>query len=783
MRLCRVKSSIGTLGALILALGLPRVAQAQQTVSSAKVISAIKRGVDYLLSQRNAKTFWEQGARSGSQEYLGETALVVESLLDVEQSLELNRLYMFKSPMKQSIAFLVSHRNNTTYAASFQANALALLPRRTAYDATLRWDANYLFHSMHAGGGYAYAWGTPAYVKRFPTGLNDWCDNSNTQYGVLGMWAADHAGLPIPARYWQIAASHWRTGQFINGSWGYAGLARTPSVTAKLPGRMATFTPAGVASLLISDEFLGAQHIGIHPIVDRNVLAGLHWINKHFDPSMNNQYMMYCYERVGLASGLQYFGGHNWYNDFARTLLRKQHPNGSWSAHFVTYFNPNPKIKPPHNSFSSVIATAYSLLILDRGLNPVFMNKLQYSRNFYAQWNARQRDVANVTSWVSGNNETPLNWQVVNFNSPVSNWLTSPILMITGHKDPKFNKQQLAELRAYVNAGGMVFCSCDGSSLTFQRAMMKYGREVVNGKYEFHRLTAKSMLLTMQPWYHIYFNMLAISNGVRDLWVISPTDMGAVWERRGFAEKKYWELPMNLYLYATGKGYLADRLHSLTPPSASGAPERTIAVGRLKYNGNWNPEPDAWPRLALLAAAQSRTQINVSTVATGGLNPHATPLLDMTGTGEFTLTALQISALRRYLHRGGMIFADAAGGHQKFTDSFTALAMKLYPKAIMRKLPPHCSIYTGANPGGTPATHVEYRRYYMALNGIRHTPEFLGIKQKGRWVIVLSPDDVTSGFLGSKTWGISGYSPKSAVALALNIVAYAAHHAGGVTGH
>ncbi|MGC9260256.1 MAG: hypothetical protein ACP5I8_09320, partial [Phycisphaerae bacterium] len=25
-----------------------------------------------------------------------------------------------------------------------------------------------------------------------------------------------------------------------------------------------------------------------------------------------------------------------------------------------------------------------------------------------------------------------------------------------------------------------------------------------------------------QPWYHMYFNMLAISNGVRDLWVVSP---------------------------------------------------------------------------------------------------------------------------------------------------------------------------------------------------------------------------------------------------------------------
>ncbi len=753
------------------------IARAATQGSSAKVISAIRRGVNYLLSQRNPKTFWEQGVRSGSQDYMGETALVVESLLDVEQSLKLNRLYIFKSPMKQSIAFLVSHHSDATYVASFQANALALLPRREAYNATLRWDANYLFRSMHQGGGYSYAWGTPAYKKRFPSGEADGCDNSNTQYGVLGMWAAAHTGLPIPARYWLEAASHWRRGQFINGSWGYAGQARTPSITAKLPNRMMTFTPAGVASLLISDEFLGAQRVGIHPIVDPNVVAGLNWINKNFDPSITDQYAMYCYERVGLASGLQYFGTHNWYRDYVKTLLAKQQSNGSWSPNFIVYFNPHPKASAPNNSFASVVATAYALLVLDRGLNPVFMNKLQYDKGFYGQWNARQRDVANITSWVSRTTEAPLNWQVVNFNSPVSNWLNSPILIITGHDDPKFSAPQIAELRAYINAGGMVFCSSDGSSLQFKRAMLKYGREVMNNKYEFHRMTPKSMLLTMQPWYHMYFNMLAISNGVRDVWVVSPEDMGAVWERRAFSEKRFWEFPMNLYLYATGKGYLADRLHSPVVPTTTAAPARTVAVGRVKYNGNWNPEPGAWPRMALLARANAQTQVNISIVTAGKLDAKKLPLLDVTGTGKFTFTAAQIAAMRKYLNQGGMLFGDAAGGNQQFTDSFTALALKLYPKSVLSKLPQSCSIYRGTMPGGANIKHVRYRRYYINMYGPKKKPEFLGIKRAGRWVVVFSPDDVTSGMLGLKTWGISGYTSASAVALTTNVIEYAAKHA------
>jgi hypothetical protein len=306
---------------------------------------------------------------------------------------------------------------------------------------------------------------------------------------------------------------------------------------------------------------------------------------------------------------------------------------------------------------------------------------------------------------------------------------------------------------------------------------LKYGREVMDNKYEFHRLTAKSMLLTMQPWYHMYFNMLAISNGVRDVWVISPEDMGAVWERRAFAQKQYWELPMNLYLYATGKGYLADRLHSMVPPAVAGSAGRTIRVGRLKYNGNWNPEPGAWPRFALLARANAQTQIKVSTVTLRKLNAQKIPLLDMTGTGKFTFTAAQIAALRKYLNQGGMLFADAAGGHQQFTDSFSALAMKLYPKVVMAKLPANCSIYSGTMPGGMDSKRVAYRRFYTDVNGLKHVPEFLGIKHAGRWVLVFSPDDVTSGLLGIKTWGISGYAPKSAVGLATNVVEYAVKNA------
>ncbi|EQD43035.1 conserved hypothetical protein, secreted, partial [mine drainage metagenome] len=201
MKNLSVKSRLGAVLAAALALSVPATVQAQTPVSSAKVVAAITRGVNYLLSQCKAKTYWEQnlivpGKPEATSQFLGETALITESLLDVGQSLKLPQIDTSVQPMKGAINFLVTHDNKTTYATSFQANVLALLPQRRKYQAILRWDARFLVHSMHTDGGYHYAWGTADYAKYFPNVPGDW-DNSNTQYGVLGAWAVEHAGLSL----------------------------------------------------------------------------------------------------------------------------------------------------------------------------------------------------------------------------------------------------------------------------------------------------------------------------------------------------------------------------------------------------------------------------------------------------------------------------------------------------------------------------------------------------------------------------------------------------------
>ena len=757
-------------------------AASSKPVSSRQVIAAIKRGVTYLLSKENPKYLWDAHSVD-AREFTrgGETALVTEALIDVGQSLHLRRLSIFQPAMARAIKFVAAMRTESTYAASFQANALALLPnyRKPAYFRALTWDSQYLNMAMHRDGGYTYHW-RRGENRPHENAPGHW-DNSNTQYGVLGQWAAAHAGVVVPMNYWFTAARHWRATQFVNGTWGYWGFRGRPHGR---PSRPETMTPAGIASLLIADEYLKA-HASAVDQKDTSVSRAMLWINKNVNPKSKDLYELYGYERIGLATGLQYFGDVNWYDIFAADLVHRQNPNGSWYPMFRGV-NWNQRGDEGSGKYPQpIIGTAYALLILDRGLNPVVFDKLQYTHRFYGAWNSRPRDAANVTSWMTRSFDAPLNWQVVSINRPCRTWLNSPILLITGSKRFQLTQTQITRLRHYVQAGGMVFCNCNDYSVAFRKAMVSLGEQVCGKQYSARKLSSKNMLYTMQSWYHTAFNpgWLAISNGIRYMWVVSPADLGRTWQQRQFNNKNPWNLATNLYLYATGRGLLSDRLKSLYVPPTNTKPVRSINACILKYKGNYNPEPSAWKRMARIAARDFATRLNLSVPSSDGLAATAPDtaaskgkinLMLMTGTSAFNLSAHQSRQLRVYLHQGGMLFADAGGGSRRFGVAFEKLCKQLFPHHALRPLPDRSRLLSGNMPGGVRAVHAHYRKFFIAKYGAHHYPQIYGIKYHGHWAVVFSPHDMTSGLLGTNTWGISGYTPAYAIQFARNLICYAA---------
>jgi hypothetical protein len=277
-------------------------------------------------------------------------------------------------------------------------------------------------------------------------------DLSNGQYGTLGAWALADYGMELPTAYWETQDRFWRTLQKPDGSWAYD--ARNPE------GSKDSMGVAGIASLFVCQEFLDNE-LRLVPKPDKNIDAGLAWLNKAYLPGTGNLYYMYGVERVGLASGLKFFGTTNWYLEDAAYLVKHQKEDGTWAL----WSEPD-------------LDAAYGLLFLARGRNPVVFNKLQYN----GPWNARPRDDAYVTRWMSKHFEKPINWQVVNLQVSAEEWLDAPILLITGSTDPKFTKEDLAKLRSFVNAGGMIFSTADGGKSDFTLAIKKYAGDLVDKK-------------------------------------------------------------------------------------------------------------------------------------------------------------------------------------------------------------------------------------------------------------------------------------------------------------
>ena len=157
----------------------------------------------------------------------------------------------------------------------------------------------------------------------------DW-DNSCTQYGVLGIWAAARAGFDPGDKFWTTLSKHFRSCQAADGGWSYIGPegGSTPN--------MAT---AGLASMfLVFDMYHGKTPYsqknprtfttGDAAEVLKSIERGMDWLGKS-GGNKNDGYYLYGIERASVASGRKYFGRDDWFAGGAQAVLQAQQADGS----------------------------------------------------------------------------------------------------------------------------------------------------------------------------------------------------------------------------------------------------------------------------------------------------------------------------------------------------------------------------------------------------------------------------------------------------------------------
>ena len=201
-------------------------------------------------------------------------------------------------------------------------------------------------------------------------------DNSNTQFGLIGLWVAARHGVPVDDAFLLLEAHFLTTQNATDAGWGYAGVishSTTAMTCAGLlglaigttRGQPAEAAPTPSAPPGDSDDPFnrtpkapkaggsGVKPVGVNPLVPhisaamrkaaidnalksvgaviRSAQAGQMQL-KQFVGLGDDYYTLWSIERVGMAYGLDTIGGIDWHQWGTGYLLPLQTEDGSWPS-------------------------------------------------------------------------------------------------------------------------------------------------------------------------------------------------------------------------------------------------------------------------------------------------------------------------------------------------------------------------------------------------------------------------------------------------------------------
>jgi hypothetical protein len=158
-------------------------------------------------------------------------------------------------------------------------------------------------------------------------------DNSNSQFAILALWAAQRQGVAVE-RPLALVAQRYRPCQNQDGGWGYhsGGSVRTettPSMTCV--GLLGLAVGHGLARDGVSDQ---------QSVEDPQIQEALEALGNHIgEPTgrsdhiqQDNLYFLWSLERVGVLYGLRAIAGKDWYAWGAEMLVANQLNEGKWQS-------------------------------------------------------------------------------------------------------------------------------------------------------------------------------------------------------------------------------------------------------------------------------------------------------------------------------------------------------------------------------------------------------------------------------------------------------------------
>jgi VWFA-related protein len=333
---CRLVLSLSA-AALGIALGTRPAIAVGGVPTDAELAGAIARGVDYVKSSQGDDGAWDEPSQRHHR--LGVTALAGLALLE-------NRVAGDDSSIQRARAVVeaLARRSDQTYdlalAILFLARQqkerrgeadpliLALARRLAAGDRGGIWTYTVPQEGSETGGSRRRSRGDSARPRwpRQPVFLGPG-DHSNTQFALLGLWAAGRHGFDPDAALESIE-DHFRSSQLDDGRWGYRpGMPGSEAMSCA--GLMGLAIAAARPSLA---ERQTARARGAALAKDPAFRAALRAVARDARDAGRDSdiYYLWSLERVCVALGLRSLDGFDWYVHGSRILLDRQRDDGGW---------------------------------------------------------------------------------------------------------------------------------------------------------------------------------------------------------------------------------------------------------------------------------------------------------------------------------------------------------------------------------------------------------------------------------------------------------------------
>ncbi|MDD4889749.1 MAG: DUF4159 domain-containing protein [Phycisphaerae bacterium] len=763
-------------------------------VTPDQVRIAIDKAIDNI-RKTQANGGWQDFGRQG-----GSTALNVLALLNagVPES---------DKTVQAGLSSLDKVANTDTYIVSLKAMVYRYADA-VKYRAQLAACAKWLIESQLESGTWGYNKMQGAMGARMAGMMGD---NSNTQFALLGLHEAALGGVAVPKDVWQRSEKHFLNSQLKDGGWGYR------SDMGRAGSGYGSMTCAGIASLYITGNQLDvSQEDGYANGVAKNcgnyrqneaIAKGLLWMARNFAVDTNpgrggaawRMYYLYAMERVGMISGLKFYGSRDWYREGAEALIDVQKADGSFPS-------------APYD-------TSFALLFLAKGNKPVLFNKLAWGQ--MGDWNEDRNDIEHLVQFVNKAenggqkfSQQPVAWQVVNLRVALVDLLDAPILFLNGHAFPAFSEAERKKLREFVDQGGTIFVeSCcskkeftDGFHAFVKQAWPEYA---VDRLPDDHPIFSSFYPISKNEW-----DLEGLQVGCRTSVIFAPRDMSCLWEqqdKKNTQTDAAMKLGTNVAAYATGLERLKDKLERARVAEkndASGRPgdivRGALQIGALAHGLNPlenMPDPNAWPKFAEYLRDEAKidvvTKLQVIDPKDVELLNH--PIMFMTGHNGFKYSEEQIKGIRTWLDRGGFLYANACCGRDTaiyslpgdpkltndFGTSFREMVAELYkdkPEVKLVTLPADHPIRGGAGAAGFyPLAQVTYRAEIekkLAAVSPAKAKELVieGVTVNGRLVAAYSPYSITCGLEDHKCFGCRGLVSKDAYKVSANVVLYVLSH-------